>query len=425
MSFNLSGAADSNLWGTTVPAGTGSMTIVGWFKRTADFAGVGRLFSLRNAGELSGHELRTNRTGPPAYQMQIASNYSTPGDALSAETAPLNAWFYGAVIGNATALDLKTRKDTAYVTAIGTQTVITPTSIRWGSDGYGGMPFIGLIAYPRIFSGILTEAEIEAERLSTTPVHASCISSHTGVGADITAAMAAQVGAALTQDGGVTVSSDNPVLDAFVGTTISGEAYIADLSTPSQPVATVLNSDTLSLAVSGIDTLATDVEVWARITLPIAGDWQLLGTYPKAEFPKEFTDLQVAATYEFRVVATNQGAFSDFSPVSVAKKLHRLFIYGHVNTSAQGVAGCKYQVGPPLAADEVWPAGTFAKGEKAFDASLVTYSGNPAARLVVELTAQTTPKLRAGNPACMMITKVAEDKSTKMLTTTVQVIENV
>jgi len=177
---------------------------------------------------------------------------------------------------------------------------------------------------------------------------------------------------------------------------------VAALDTPDAPTATVVNSDTFEVAVSGIDANATHVDVWAKQTLPVEGDYELIGRYPKADFPKEISDFDVAATYQFKVAAATDLTTSDLSAASSAVTLHRLFCYFHIEPVPGGATGVRVSAGRnPVAG--ILPAEIYGFNDnEQIDVATVTWNAEEHSRITLQLASQPAgAKIRNGDSCCM------------------------
>jgi hypothetical protein len=178
-------------------------------------------------------------------------------------------------------------------------------------------------------------------------------------------------------------------------------------STPATPVVSKVNADTISVSVGSIDAGATHVDIYLQQTAPNAVAAVLASHELKAGNPFTITDLIPGATYLVTAKAWSAGDESVFSAAATVT-LPRLFVYGHVSTSAVGVTGVDVDIGYQPSAGRLFPSALIgpAQNNKSFDASTSFYNGASQARMVIQLFAMPSPKIRNGDLLCMVMRKV-------------------
>jgi hypothetical protein len=177
-------------------------------------------------------------------------------------------------------------------------------------------------------------------------------------------------------------------------------------STPATPAVDTVNADTIRVSVGSIDAGATHIDVYAQQTVPNAVAATLINHGLKADNPFTITDLIPGATY---LITAKAWSVSDESLFSGATQIviPRLFIFGHISTSAAGVTGVDVDVGYQPATGRLFPSALIgpAQNNKSFDLSTATYNGSEQARMVIQLFEMPDPKIRNGDLLCMVMRK--------------------
>lgn len=177
---------------------------------------------------------------------------------------------------------------------------------------------------------------------------------------------------------------------------------VASLNAPNAPTLTVINSDTYEVAVTGIDANADYVDLYAQKTAPVAGSWELVGRFDKADFPRQVSDFDVAATYKFKAQAATDLTTSADSSESSTATLYRLFCYFHIAPVPGGLTGVRVAAGRnPVTGILPTELYGFSDGEE-IDVSTVTWNSKTHSRITLQLAAQpTSAKIRNGDSCCM------------------------
>jgi len=177
---------------------------------------------------------------------------------------------------------------------------------------------------------------------------------------------------------------------------------VAALDAPNAPTLTTLNSDTFEVGVTGIDADATHVDLYAQQTAPVAGDYALVGRYPKADFPVDVTDLVVAATYKFKAQAATELTVSADSAESSTATLHRLFAYLHLEPVSGGATGVRVAAGRNPSSG-IFPTELYGFSDtEAIDVATVTWNSEEHSRITLQLSEQpASAKIRNGDSCCM------------------------
>lgn len=180
------------------------------------------------------------------------------------------------------------------------------------------------------------------------------------------------------------------------------------LSTPALPAVQTANSDTIMVTVTSIDAAATHVDVYLQQTAPVAVAAVLASHTLKAVQPIEITNLAPGAAYTVTAKAwstTDVSASSAGTSVTVP----RLWVFGHVSTTAAGVSGVRVDIGRLPEAGRYFPSAYIGPyggfGLRTFETVLVVWQGKNYARMPVQLYAQPNPKIRNGEFVCMTLSQ--------------------
>jgi hypothetical protein len=179
------------------------------------------------------------------------------------------------------------------------------------------------------------------------------------------------------------------------------------LTAPSLPVITVVNSDTLSVAVSGIDGSATHVAVQikkATDTTYVTADTILVGALPLI-----ITNLLPNTEYNIRALSVSSTETS--TPSTVANATTKtLYVYGLITElGAVGETGVDVQLWRnPVLPDHTVGDHLDYRSNQSFDGSPVNISGVDYARIRVSLPTQPPDgvKLRNDDTVWMVCRKV-------------------
>lgn len=178
------------------------------------------------------------------------------------------------------------------------------------------------------------------------------------------------------------------------------------MDTPGKPTVQIINSSSVAVTVPDIDDDATDVKIYLTGTSPVVSEF-LAGTFAKSNAPFIITGLRPASFYTAKAVATDGVDDSAKSDASDTFRTSRLFVYGHISTSAVGVTGCDVDIGRLPAADRLFPTeligGPYTN--RNFDANPVSYNGKLTARMVIQIAEQPSPEIHTGQLMSMVIRK--------------------
>ncbi len=194
------------------------------------------------------------------------------------------------------------------------------------------------------------------------------------------------------------------------------------LVAPLPPVATVVNSDTITIGVGNIDSAATNVVVMgAIVTNGTAGSFTVMADRPKGSFPVTLSGLKPGTRYRFYAYSYVGTIASSPSASSVEAVTNYLIAETTaVSPSAVGVTGLNVQVwrAPTNGAIVGESLGLYTSQQ--FDAQSVLVNNASRARLRVLLTEQPAQKLRNGDAVCIYPVKPGSPPTrTKILTNAV------
>ncbi len=417
MSAVLNGASTARVYRDSgLVTSTGAMTLMNCFKRTGSYPGSRMLLDLvKSTVTATGHSIYVNTS---AVGSVYAPNVSANLGALSAAIGFLykDTWVWQVFVGNGTDLICAFRPVGASVWSqlTVTQTAFAPTQLNLGGSAVSTGTFPLKIAHSREWNAALIESEWTTEMNSATHVRTTNILSvKSFIGANLTAALLGQVGVTFTAGTGVTLDTDEPsfgptILGLAVMPTAEVSAAEVTMTTPSTPVLTVVNSDTVSVAVSGIDASATHVVVQAKKASDTT--YVSLATVPVGLLPASITDLDTGTAYNFRVYVQDSTAtnVSDYSTAANATT-KTLYVDGYVNVpSAANETGIDVQVWRAAPTGHLVGEHIDFKQNQQFDGATVEILSVTHARIRVALSGQpaTGAKLRNGNTCCLVARKI-------------------
>lgn len=157
----------------TLPDPTAGITITAWVYISVNTGGPTTFLRLWNAARSTTITCACNSGGVvnPGY-------FTAGGSAFVAATLSLGTWYRIALTCTGTSATFYIAADVAGPTQVGTGTVAgasAPAGITLGGRDLldSSEPLNGREAHVRVWSTVLTQSEIEAEWVSTSPVHAS------------------------------------------------------------------------------------------------------------------------------------------------------------------------------------------------------------------------------------------------------------
>jgi hypothetical protein len=221
MSFVLNGSGHLLRVGGGVTS-LAEFTILGATKRTSTQTGNRALASIRTNGETSGHNifLYNGGFGSDAAPVIIA-DYGL--DAANPNVLmPLDEWQWWAIVGDGTTITLYQLVDDVWESDSCSQGSWTPNRLYLGDTNLGTERLTAKYAHIREWNAIFNEAQLLAETNSNVPVITTdLVSSKSGLGANLTAALLGQSGTTFTTSGTVTLDTDEPTFSATADVIVS------------------------------------------------------------------------------------------------------------------------------------------------------------------------------------------------------------
>jgi hypothetical protein len=197
-------------------ATTSAFTHTFWVKRTGTWPTLAIISNMGPSPETTGHFIVVNdQNHANDYEVNVQINWAAT-QAFTNFILPLNTWVFFALIGNGTTISIKYWDGSAYQTASNTQTAFTPAQLRWGATAGGFVDsFTGLLAHIREWDAVLTDAQLTAERTSSTHVRtANLVAVHALDGGSVAAAVVGAFGGDYVASAGTTYSADMPSIAA-------------------------------------------------------------------------------------------------------------------------------------------------------------------------------------------------------------------
>lgn len=184
------------LYGTVTPGNMNQpFTAIIWFKSTGS---TGSIFELRDTGASGYNQLYLDGGG-------VMSLYSNTGSVVIDSTINNTDWYFAAITHSGAAWAMKgwcakvgaPTLSQGSLTAVALATAYADVKLAYGY--FGGEFLTGALRSYRLFDKEMTEAELNAERASSTPVNTANLINHaplltvatkldTTVGASLTAA---------------------------------------------------------------------------------------------------------------------------------------------------------------------------------------------------------------------------------------------
>jgi hypothetical protein len=319
MSFVLNGSGHLLRVGGGVTS-LAEFTILGATKRTSTQTGNRALASIRTNGETSGHNilLYNGGFGSDAAPVIIA-DYGL--DAANPNVLmPLDEWQWWAIVGDGTTITLYQLVDDVWESDSCSQGSWTPNRLYLGDTNLGTERLTAKYAHIREWNAIFNEAQLLAETNSNVPVITTdLVSSKSGLGANLTAALLGQSGTTFTTSGTVTLDTDEPTFSATADIIVS--QTLADFS--KAVTASTINEAAVAQTVddfTAVVELGGDADIDADVAVA-----QSLGDFTKSvtvsvdgedpEAPGEFTFTVVLS--EEAVVSQTISDFTQFVSISL------------------------------------------------------------------------------------------------------------
>lgn len=206
MSVRFDATTDYYLSSASPPGAT--YTVCLWAKIVVDRNDFQAFWSCDTGSATNATTLATASDGT------TLAPYSQPGNTTltTGFNMTVGAWYRLALVRNSTAVTAYWADATGSTSsASATMTSFTATEIQLGGDIYATTDWLnGSIANVKQYSAVLTQAEIEAEWVSWTPVRTSGLVRHHRFDTAASTADDSGNGNTLTANGTPTFDSDNP-----------------------------------------------------------------------------------------------------------------------------------------------------------------------------------------------------------------------